>query len=200
MKKIIVFLLIFGIFSTFCGCTVEKPRLVLSPGTTEGGRYENSSVGISLEADSDWSLTGEAGRMAMMGANSGTAIEDVESYLDMYALRSDGTASAAVYIKYVGNMYGELMDVDEYIDLCCADLEADMLAAGYTDVSWEKNSPIFLGEEHSGVYYVGTYQLDGKEYPYYTQNVYLKQGDYVITVTVHSLLDDETEVLLSYFR
>ena len=167
-------------------CTVEKALPTVEPGHVSENVYENPSVGLVLRLDGDWLMNGPTD-------TSG------ENYQDMYAVKDDGTASMQVSIVRLGRMYGELLSVDEYIGLISADMDADMERAGYENGEWALTAVDFAGEKQSGVYWTAEYELEGRMYPYFTKSVYLKQGDYIVTVTVHSVLDDITDELLGLF-
>lgn len=182
----------------------------MSIGQFQGGVYTNEYVGVGCELESGWEfytaeelqdLPGEITEM-MDGSELGEAMKDVEMFIDMQADNVDELTTMNVTYKKLTvqqRLAYVIMDEEEIMDVMLEN--KDTLIESYEQAGVEVNDITrqkvnYLGEEHTALHMSAI----SDEVEYYTlQILECKKGEYSVTITVGSYLEDKTEDLLTKF-
>lgn len=180
----------------------------VSLGRMEGGVYTNTYAGYGCELSSDWVFyTAEELQVMpedIAGMFESSDLEDValETIIDMKA--DNATDLTTMNINYSKmsmqqRLYYYAMTDEEIIEevLTEKDVLIDTYAQAGIMVDEMKALPVtFLGEERVAMHTVAT--VEG--IPYYILQIYdYSRGQYSITLTVASYLEDNTAGLLDLF-
>lgn len=182
----------------------------LSIGRMEGGVYTNEYLGIAATLDENWSFFSAEELQelpdsvfdSLEGTELGELSQDVEYFTDMQAENvNDLTVLSIGYQRFdmatrlLYNQMTEEMILDTTLE------QEDMLIEGYTQAgimteSMEKKKVEFLGEEHWALYTVASIG----ETPYYILQIFAYDiGEWGVTMTFASYVEDNTESLLGLF-
>ena len=182
----------------------------LSIGRWEGNTYINEYTGYACVLDGSWQIytaedlqdLPEQIKETTGGEKLGELMANFQQFTDMMAENTaDLTTVNLLYQKLTPaqmTIYGSLTE-EEVIDRTLEEvamLEDYYNSMGFTVYSQEKVRVTFLGEEHYALYSV----MEIQGVPYYTlqlQNFSL--GEYGVTLTLASYVDDKTESLLDLF-
>ena len=163
----------------------------LQIGSVSGGRYENAYFGFGCELGESWSIADEETLAGMIGltaeAIGGDYAEEIlkaDMFYDLYAESAEEMASVNIVIQKIGT--AALFSEEQIIDASLDSAKAQMEAAGFSDITMEKNSLTFAGSEHLGVKISAVVQ--GVQI--YEQQVYFKKGEHMAIITVASYLTD----------
>lgn len=182
----------------------------LSLGYWEGNTYINEYAGFVCNLDDSWQIytaeelqeLPEQIKEVAGGEKLSELMADFQQFTDMMAENvTDLTTVNLLYQKVPAEQLALFRSIseEEAIDLTLqqvAQLEAYYNSMGITVHSQEKVKVTFLGEEYYALYSV--MELQG--IPYYTlqlQNFTL--GEYGVTLTLASYVEDKTESLLELF-
>lgn len=182
----------------------------LSLGRMEGGVYTNAYVGFACELDADWTFYSAeelqqipstvAGMME--GSELGEALEGVTQFTDMMAENVNALTTMNVLYQQLSmqeRLAYAVMSEEEIIDAALD--QKDMIveayeAAGMTVISMEKTTVTFMGEERTAIKGEFTVQ----DVPYYTLQIFnYHLGEYSVTTTLASYVEDNTASLLELF-
>ena len=226
MKKVLVFLTILALLLAGCGTaapessvagTVEPTAESAAPAETpvtmgrlEGGTYINEYAGYACELDSNWTFY-SAEELQVLPDNVKELIADTEladvigdvpQFTDMMAENVDEMARInALYQKHtMQERLGFAMLTDaELIDgtLEQQDMMKDAYAQAGMDVeSMERITVTFLGEERAALRTVGT----AADVPFYMVQIFdYHLGQYSVTLTINSYMEDKTQQTLDLF-
>lgn len=181
----------------------------VSLGRMEGGIYTNSYAGIGCELDSEWTFC-TAEELQEMPENISEIFADTdlggEGFADQITdMKADNvndlTSINIIYSKM--SMSERLicasMTHEEYLDLVLEQEESMIAAyeqAGFQVDSMEKVTVSFLGEDRIALH--SSMIMDG--IPYFTLQLFdFTAGQYGITITLASYLEDNTSNLLDLF-
>lgn len=183
----------------------------LSLGRMEGGIYENSYAGFGCKLDADWTFYGadelqelpDNVHEAMEGSTLGDAMENYPQITDMMAENAEKFATMNVLYTKISvkeRIAYALLSEDDIIDMMLGQ-QKDMLMeayeqAGITVKAMEKAEVTFLGETHKALYTEGEVSGIGI---YMLQIIDYTRGQYGVTLTVQSYVEDCTEELLGLF-
>lgn len=185
----------------------EKP---VSLGRMEDGTYTNTYAGFACDLDSNWTYYGAEELQELPanikelfeGTEVGEAMEGLDMISDMIAENvNDLTSINVIYQKLSMQerlLYAALTE-EEIVDATLA--QSDAMIESYTQAgmdvtSMEKVKVTFLGEEHTGIKTVGS--TNGVDF-YIVQVFNFHAGQYGVTLTMSSYLEDNTESLLAMF-
>lgn len=183
----------------------------LSMGRLEGDTYINEYAGFICKMDDSWQFYSaqelqelpEQISEATKGSELNKLLNGLSQFTDMMAENTTELVSVnMVYTNLTAQMQAVTgyMDEETAIDMVLQQaetLEAYYSAAGITVYSMEKVKVNFLGEEHFAVYSV----MDLQGIPYYTlQLMNYSLGEYGLTLTLASYVDDKTTDLLELFE
>ena len=174
----------------------------LEVGTVVGGRYENSFLGIGCELDENWVFANEqqlaqiAGMTAdMFTGDFAEQAKAADMFYDLYAERLSGGATINLVIQKVGLLAGLGATEEQIVDATIAQMGPQLEAAGFSNVQMEKNTVSFAGQERVGIYISA--EIQGA--PIYEQQVCIKNGQHVASITLATVGEDATETLAGYF-
>lgn len=175
----------------------------LETGSIEGGRYENSYLGIACQLDENWSYFDQAQLAELIGVTAdmfdddsyAEQIKEADVFYDMYAAANDGSATINVVIQNMGLLFGTVMTEKEFLDASLGELETQLNSAGFENVKVERATIQFAGAEHEGLRIES--QVQGINY--YCTQILIKQGNYIATISLGSFVYDITDTLAGYF-
>lgn len=182
----------------------------LSIGRMEGGVYTNEYVGFACTLDSSWTFYSakelqeipDTVSDAISGSELAQLMEGVQQFTDMQAENVDAMVTVNVLYQKLSmqeRIAYMTMSEEQIVDETLA--QRDMLAeayaqAGMTLLSMDKVQVEFLGQSRYAIHT----QLELEGIPYYTlQLVDFHLGEYGVTTTLASFLEDTTSGLLDLF-
>ena len=226
MKKVLVFLTILALLLTGCGTsapessvagTVEPTAESAAPAETpvtmgrlEGGSYINDYTGYACELDSNWTFYSaeelqelpDNVKELIADTEMADVIGDVPQFTDMMAENvNDMITINALYQKHtLQERLGFAMLTDaELIDgtLEQQDMMVEAYAQAGMDVeSMKRITVTFLGQEREALRTVGT--VAGA--PFYMVQIFdYHLGQYSVTLTINSYMEDKTQQTLDLF-
>lgn len=182
----------------------------VSLGRLEGGTYINDYAGFACDLDSGWTYLGaeelqdmpENIKEIMAGTEIGDQMDAMSQFTDMLAENVDRmTTINVLYQKHTmqERLAYAMMDDDQILDSL---LEMqDKLVEAYNQAGYEvetigKVTVSFLGEERVALR--SAMSMEGV--PYYTLQLFdYRLGQYSVTLTLASFVEDNTESLLDLF-
>lgn len=182
----------------------------LSLGRMEGGVYTNTYTGYGCTLDSAWTFY-TAEELQELPANTAELFEDSE-YLDsdkLLAQISDMAAENANDLTTINVLYQKLsmqerlafavLDESEEMEAILDQMDtmiASYAQAGITVETMEMKTVTFLGKERAALYTASN--IEG--IPYYTLQIFdYDLGEYAVTLTLASYMEDNTQSLLDLF-
>lgn len=179
-------------------------------GSMEGGTYTNAYAGFACDLDETWLYHGAEDLQdmpaeameAMDGSELGKYMDKVSQLSDMMAENQSMMSTVNVlYTKQdpASRLLFKALNEEQVLDVVLE--QKDMLMEAYTQAginasSIEKVKVHFLGEEHWGAKTVAETQ----GVPYYVLQVFnYKAGDYGVTLTAASFVEDRTQEVLDLF-
>lgn len=182
----------------------------LSLGYWEGDTYINEYTGFVCDLDASWTIYSAQDLQELPEQVTNAGSEELgdflKNYTQLYAMMAENTTDPLsinlLYQKMTPEQmvyYGSL-NKEELIDTTLAEvamLEEYYSSLGITVYSHEKVKVTFMGEEHYALYSV--MELQG--IPYYTlQLVDYSLGEYGMTLTLASYVEDKTQSMLELFK
>ena len=182
----------------------------LSLGVVEGDTYTNTYAGFGCTLGTGWTIVPadqlqelpEIVKDAVDGTAVGEAMEDVQQFTDMAAENAELFCNMNVLFQKLGlqeRLAYMLLSEEDVVDATLS--QKDVMIEAYTAMglnvtSMEKVSVTFLGEEHFALKTVA--ETEG--IPCYMLQVFRHNlGEYMITMTLTSFLEDNTESMLELF-
>lgn len=190
--------------------TAPAEENTLSLGRMEGGVYTNEYVGYACNLDANWTFysADELQQIpasiadAMEGSELGDALADVPQFTDMMAENVEDLTTMNVLYQQLSmqeRLAYAVLSEEEVIDITLEqkDLMVDAYAqAGITAESIEKVTVTFLGQERTAIYTVAS--VEGV--PYYVLQFFdFQLGEFAVTTTLASYLEDQTASLTELF-
>lgn len=190
--------------------TAELADTPLAIGRVEGGVYTNEYIGIAAALNENWAfytaeelqeLPGLAND-AFEGTELGELAKEMEHFTDMQAENvNDLTVLSIGYQHFdlAARLTYAQMTEEEIVDVTLD--QKDMLIEAYTQGGIdteciEKKNVRFLGKEHCALYTVAS--VEGT--PCYILQLYAYNlGEWGVTMTFTSYVEDKTESLLDLF-
>ena len=225
MKKWIALILalVLALSMTACGKTEsvagkvepqEETELAESPvtmGRLEGGTYINEYTGYGCDLDSSWTfytaeelqeLPGNV-KEILAGTEIGDSINTLAQFMDVMAENVDMLTTMNVVYQKLSMQerlaYALLTDeeiLDEVLKLKDSMIES-FAQAGMEVESMEETTVTFLGKERPALRTVAT----NNGVPQYTLQVFdFRLGQYSVTLTATSFIDDNTQWVLDQFH
>lgn len=182
----------------------------LSLGRIEGGTYRNEYVGYSCTLDNNWTfysaqelqqLPDNVAQM-MEGSELGEAMANIQQFTDMAAENvSDLTTMNVLYqkVSMAERITFATMSEEEIIDATLA--QKDLMIDGYAQAGiivekMEKVTVTFLGESRTALHTTATVET----VPYFILQIFdFHLGEYSVTTTLGSYVEDKTANLLALF-
>lgn len=185
-------------------------EMPVSMGRLEGGTYINDYAGFACELDGNWTYLGaeelqdmpENVREMIEGSELGDQLDTMNQFTDMLAENVDQMATINVlYQKHTMQerlayaVMDETQIMDSLLEMQDKLIEA-YNQAGYAVDSMEKVTVSFLGEERVALHTA----MHMQDVPYYTLQLFdYHLGQYSVTLTLASFVEDNTESLLELF-
>lgn len=179
-------------------------------GRMEGGIYENTYIGYGCKLDSNWTFA-TAEELQDLPENTAELFKDteLEANLAKYTQITDMMAENVNDLTSINILYQKLdlatraaftgLNEDAIADAILEQSEtwkSSFAQAGIEVASFEKVKVTFLGEEHTAILMTSTMQ----GVPYYTLQIQdYTLGQYGVTLTLASYMENKTESLLDLF-
>lgn len=176
-----------------------------SMGLLEGGTYTNTYAGFGFTLDSAWTIyPAEALQELPENAREmfeGTELENAEfnQFTDVMAENVDELLTMNVLYQKVSmqeRLAYAVMGDAELMEITLQQYDTMVQAyanAGITVKSMETKNVTFLGEERIALYTVAAIE----DVPYYVLQIYeYDLGEYMLTITFGSYMEDNTESML----
>lgn len=169
--------------------TYEAEEMI---GEKSGNSYANETLGIRAEFSDNWTILDDEQTAQMLGlvADNFSEVDLAEqlresgSLYDLYAMTVDQSGdNVNVVIEDLGVVNGIIIDEKKYLEIAEDQLETTFAQMGMTDVTLDKGTYSFAGEDHVSVLIKGNYS----GMPVYERMVLLKAGNYMGVVTAFSL-------------
>jgi len=174
-----------------------------SLGQYENGAYWNDDLGYGCNLDDSWVVFDEE-QIAQLNQFAIEAYDDeaireqlsnVNMFYDMAAQNTTGTGMIQVMVENLGLVYGYILTEEQYIEITLKNLEAQLPAAGYTNIDAKMVTVEFAGEECPAVSVYG--EING--IAVYQLMVPIKVGNQIAVYAVASYVEDHNEEYLRYF-
>lgn len=171
-------------------------------GAYSGNTYTNSEFGLTFAMPDDWTVTSEAELLSDMGMSVTSFAEVDQAGLDAFlegsnafvltASSSDGTQNINMQILSTEGV-GTLVTEDEMLTM------VQSMDLGLEGATVEKNTFMFAGEEHPGLYMEYTDSSLGVDLTMYVQIVLLMEEDYALLVVMGSVFDNTNDEIGAMF-
>ena len=185
----------------------ERP---VSLGVVEGNTYTNAYTGFGCTLGEGWTILPadqlqelpDLVKDAVEGTELGDAMQDVQQFTDMFAENVDTLTSINILFQKLGlqeRLAYMMLSEEDILDATLA--QKDTMIEAYTAMglnvaSIEKATVTFLGEERFALKTVAETQ----GVPCYMLQVFdYSLGEYSVTMTLTSYLEDNTESMLELF-
>ena len=181
--------------------TYEAEEMI---GEKSGNSYANETLGIRAEFPDNWTILDDEQTAQMLGivADNFSEVDLAEqlresgSLYDLYAMTVDQSGdNVNVVIEDLGIVNGIIIDEAKYLELAEKQLDTTFAQMGITDVTLDKGTYSFAGEDHVSVLISGNYS----GMPIYERMVLLKAGNYMGVVTAFSLDTEQLENIMGFF-
>ena len=187
---------------------LEERALTL--GVVEGNTYTNAYAGFGCTLDAGWTIL-PADQIqelpalvkdAVDGTAVGEAMQDVQQFTDMMAENAEQLTNMNILFQKLGvdeRLMYKLLDEEAVVDATLSQKDAMIeayTAMGLNVSSIEKVTVTFLGEEHFAMKTVA--EIQGLTC-YMLQMFRHDLGEYMVTMTLTSYLEDNTDSMLDLF-
>lgn len=177
----------------------EEPANI-EMGSWDGFTFENLTLGYGVALDEGWHPYTDEEILAMNNRTidqfDSEAIKrqlaNSDMFCDMAAQKLDSTGFVQVNVENLGVVYGTILSVDDYIDICLTNLEPALVSAGYTIESMEKVFVTVDGTDVPAIYISGVFSGIN----IYQVMVPVKTGDRVACICASTYLTDTTSAIL----
>ena len=223
-RKFLVLMTLVLAFSLLAGCGSDKEDVSgsitsttspiqdknLSLGVVEGGTYTNAYAGIGCTLDGSWVIypaeqlqeLPATVRDMMEGSELAEAMADVEQFTDMFAENADSMINMNVLLQKQSmqeRLAFAMLTEEQMVDGLLEQLDTLTEAyaqAGINVKSMEKVVVTFLGEER----YAAKTTAESQGIPVYMLQLFdYTLGEYSVTITMTSFLEDNTASALELF-
>ena len=167
-------------------------------GTRGKNKYESAYMGFGIELDDSWYIYSEEELAALLGIsadqfsneNFANLLERSSSVMEFLASKTDGST-----ISIARERLPYAMEDEAYFDAAMELMEGTLASAGYENITFEKSTVTFLGEERSCLNL--SYSFTGIEL--YQLLVLVQAEGYVSVITATSLDPTQCPELLNGF-
>lgn len=187
----------------------EEANTPLSLGRIQGGVYTNEYVGMACELDSSWEFYAAEElqdmsyiKEAIEGSLVGEMTKDWDQFIDMQAENEEELTSINVlYQKMTAQQRLASMNINENKIVEDTVAQKDLLVESYAQAGvmveeMAKKTVTFMGKERVALWTKATVE----EIDYYTLQIFdTKAGEYIVTTTFASFIEDKTEDMLQLF-
>ena len=186
--------------------TVTEPATpgpMLGSFDPESGVYTNGFLGLRCTLNASWEVYDAAriGELVGLTADSvsdeaiGEVVRENGSAILFYAQTAGGLATVNISVEDLGILYGSVLSEADYAERVSLLTAQGLESMGMTEVSAKIASVEFAGAAHTAVTITGSYASAAL----YECLVCVRQGNYMIVVTVLSTFEDSTGELLAMF-
>lgn len=180
--------------------TAEDLGPLFERGTVDGQTYVNEFFGIRAEFSNEWVISTEEGLATMSQQtseklNNETAkqsIEDGSAILDFYGQSPRSSETINVFMQDLGMAS---VTADMLITGNRAAVKKELESQSFENVSVEKGTAVFLGEEVPCLEISAVYA----GYDFFERQVYIINGRNVASITAASFHSDTTQAILDIF-
>lgn len=170
-------------------------------GTNDGAVYENTFFNLRLDAAANGLSLADEDQMAQLGnaladeLDSETireALDEGQGFMDLYAYNDDLSETINMNIQNVGVVFGIVGNVEKAVDSILPEMEKQLSDMGIENLTVEKSTCMFQGEETFCVNITGT--MNGV--PLVEKQLYISEGSYVAFLTASAGSDEACQALL----
>ena len=169
-----------------------------------GTHYVNREFGIACDLDGDWYILSDEELAQVAGLTVDTvAGEDVRDafasaqiFCEFGAVRPYDSANMMLMIEDLEKSGFPELSEEEYREASVAELKPQADARGATRFSVSENQVMFAGQLRCGLYI--TAEISGQKS--YSQQIILKQGHYMLTLTLGTYGEAGTSSLIALFH
>lgn len=174
-------------------------------GTNDGEVYENRFFNIRIDAaDAGLLLATEEQLLQisnmtaemMNSEDIKDALDGGKTFMDLYAYTPDLSKTINMNIQNMGIFFGRLSDIDTLVEMILPEMQGQMEGAGLENVTVEKGTCIFRGEEVPCV--LITADMNGATL--YEKQVYMKEGSYLAVLTSAGESEEESQAMLDLVK
>ena len=182
----------------------DTEELKYESGSMTGGVYRNEFLGIGCTLDESWTYYSDGEIASLNGIDTASmSDEEIAELLhsssviyDMYAMAESGLVTMNIVFENLCVLYDPELDTAGYVDIAISNLGDALTSAGYSDVSCEKATVDFCGEERYAIDITGVLS----NMTIYEKLIYIKQGNYIAVITLASFGADITADLAALFH
>ena len=205
MKKRVSALLLALLMITATGCAEKE--VLFTPGHVSGHIYENEMLAMQCIVPAEWEYLTEQellqlGEVPAPQEEGLTLAQRLTAHLnsggqvqDMYAMTADGLQTVNVMVTKI-DLAAQEMEIAAFTDMAQTELEAEYRAIGITEVTTAREQVTFLDDRCEAVRLSGYYS----DAPLYSLQLCLERGEYICVVTLNCFVEDNTEMLMKFFR
>ena len=134
--------------------TTEATEEIGLLGTLNGNTYENPLAGFGCNLDDSWYIYNDAEMAALMGLaanmytdeNIKATVEASGTAMVFYAAQNMSMPNLNITVENIGTT-ASLITADQYVDVLLLSLEQTLSSAGFTNITMEKTTVSFAGED-----------------------------------------------------
>ena len=230
MKKLISILLSVLMLACLCGCesgvditelinssnptstedssittSAEEQPAEFSAGKIENNVYKNDFLGLSFTASADWTFYTEDQINALnkqtidsMNSDAASLVQNAQIIYDMYAQNSNNGGNANINLEKFSDLQISTMDVKKTIES-----QFDMLKSTYQNIGFENINIYYDKITVDGKALDGarlTAKISDGSVNFYGVIFCFKKGNYLVNVSLSSILTDKTDDILNCFK
>lgn len=177
--------------------TTEAVRL----GSTTGGVYQNTFIGIGCKFSSDWTIYSDEEIRELNQLSMDALSDEYAEMLEKATILYDFSASKGngenvnINLEKLTAIQALTMDTEAYVDASLPTLKDALASMGATAVSVEKTKLAFAGEETFGI--KASMSIEGVSF--YETIVCLKRGTYIANITASGFEESRVNATLDSF-
>lgn len=173
----------------------------LSLGLAEGNVYESEFLKIGFNLIEGWTfyteeqiqqlnnITGD-----MLDDEIAESIKNADLVYDMYALDTLGN-SVNINLEKLNTVGSAILSEEDYVNASLGSLKDALKSMGFTTVTTEATTVTLAGEDHPAVYVV----CANEQLTMYEKIVCKKIGKYMASITIATVMEDNTDTIISQF-
>lgn len=174
-------------------------------GTKDGNVYENEALGMRVEFPENWQILSSEEAMKLL--NAGMEILDRDSIaemleknsavFDLYAMKTDNSGdNLNIQLQNLNALQEAVLTEEKIAAINAGSMEEELERAGFEMTDLRQDTMVFCGSEHPML--AVTMEIQGVSM--YSRAVFVKNGNYLATITVSSLDEGRCEEMLGLFE
>uniref|UniRef100_UPI0040560FF9 hypothetical protein n=1 Tax=Agathobacter sp. TaxID=2021311 RepID=UPI0040560FF9 len=178
-----------------------EEEVELSLGTSEGGVYESTFMGLGWNLPEGWEFLSQAEMeqmnqavIDMMDEDTATQLEEGAVFCDMYAFALTGD-TVNIQIEKLQTVTSILVDEESYAELSIENTKDAFTQMGYTDVTMTQSTVTIAGKEHVAI----DMSLTDQGVVLYEKMGLVKVGDYMCVITAASVAPENLDTIFAGF-